>query len=104
MSVFADGVIIQRRFNDFDALAEAIPGWKLEAVSVAGGAFEAQLDMAMTAEMQLTRLKLNGGLLITGMSPEGAAGAGPVALDGQDGAAPRIIHVHRHRNRATRSP
>ena len=76
MSVFADGVIIQRRFNDFDALAEAIPGWKLEAVSVAGGAFEAQLDMAMTAEMQLTRLKLNGGLLITGMSPEGAAGAG----------------------------
>jgi AraC family ethanolamine operon transcriptional activator len=76
MQAFADGVVVQRDFDDFDALMAAAAPWAVEASRVDAGRFTARLDVAMTGEMQLMRLRSDNGLLITGETPRGAGGVG----------------------------
>jgi AraC family transcriptional regulator, ethanolamine operon transcriptional activator len=75
MAVFTDGVAAVQSFNDFDAMAAALPAWKLEFARLGSGDFSARLEVAMTAELQITRFTLNSALLAIGDTPHDASGA-----------------------------
>jgi AraC family ethanolamine operon transcriptional activator len=74
MALFADGAVIQRDFDDFDAIAADAPGWALEFARTDAGAFAARMDLAMTTQMQLLRLRIANGVIVTGTTPAGASG------------------------------
>ncbi|MGG5891164.1 helix-turn-helix transcriptional regulator [Falsiroseomonas sp. HC035] len=79
MSSFVDGAVVRREFDDFDGLGTAFASWELQAARIDGGPFAARFDMAMTTEMQIARLRVSSGLLITGATPRGAGGAGLIS-------------------------
>jgi AraC family transcriptional regulator, ethanolamine operon transcriptional activator len=76
MASFTDGIVVQRDFDDFDAIAASTPAWALEFARTDAGPFAARLDLAMTAEMQILRLTAANGLVGMGMTPSGASGIG----------------------------
>jgi AraC family ethanolamine operon transcriptional activator len=71
---FMDGFSAARRFNDFEAMATAVPAWELEFARLDGGAFAAEIGVAMTAELQIAHFVTNSAFLATGHTPRGASG------------------------------
>lgn len=74
MAVFQDGVSAVRDFVDFDAMAAAVPKWDLQFARLCGGEFAARIELAMTAEMQITHITTNSPMLTTGHMPLGTFG------------------------------
>jgi AraC family ethanolamine operon transcriptional activator len=96
MTTFADGVVIQRDFDDFDAMTALAAAWDVKAARVDSGPFAARLELAQTAELQIVRLAAANGLLITGTTPRGAAGvAFHIAAPGGIRSLGRSIDAHR---------
>ncbi|MGK7871021.1 helix-turn-helix transcriptional regulator [Falsiroseomonas sp. E2-1-a20] len=74
-AAFVDGIATVTTFDDFDAMAVAVPGWEIKHSRLGSGAFSARIEIAMTAELQISRFVTNSALLTTGWTPEGASGA-----------------------------
>lgn len=63
---------IEKHFKNIDDLSGSVPGWALEMARLAMGPVTADLRVTTTAQMQLTRVKLDGAALATGRVSEGA--------------------------------
>src|SRR5688572_15796549 len=69
-----DGFVLDRRFDDLDDVATAVPGWQLRFTRLAAGPLRAGLQIATTAELRITRFTVDGPMLATGAIPDGSSG------------------------------
>jgi AraC family ethanolamine operon transcriptional activator len=84
MSAFVDGFAAVSPFNDFDALAAAVPAWNLAVTRLGSGAFNARLEVASSSALQIARFTVSAPLLATGTHPRDSSGIGLILSAPQD--------------------
>jgi len=73
MASFAEGLVLEAAFSDFDALAQATAGWSLTFSQAASGAFSGSILMAATPALQIVKQNWSTPLIVEGQQPDDMA-------------------------------
>jgi AraC family ethanolamine operon transcriptional activator len=73
--MFVDGVAAVRSFDHFDEMAASVPALEVEYTRLGSGTLSARVEVAMTAQLQISHVTINTAFLVTGCTPRGASGS-----------------------------